>query len=116
MVFLSFSSLDAHIHTVYNATSDNGSIFLAFLVLLGFNVLFAIIAAFLVFAVVINPGKHLILQTIKIIIIRMQPVAAGSGIPEIKCYLNGVKVPRITRITTLISKAVGVLFAVAGGQ
>jgi hypothetical protein len=30
----------------------NGSIFLAFLVLLGFNVLFALIAAFLVFAVV----------------------------------------------------------------
>lgn len=37
---------------VYLATIENGSIFLAFLVLLGFNVLFAIIAAFLVFAVV----------------------------------------------------------------
>lgn len=43
-------------------------------------------------------------------------MAAGSGIPEIKCYLNGVKVPRVTRVTTLVSKAVGVLFAVAGGN
>ena len=24
-----------------------------------------------------------------------QPVAAGSGIPEIKCYLNGVKVSQL---------------------
>ena len=44
-----------------------------------------------------------------------QPVAAGSGIPEIKCYLNGIKVPHVTRLTTLVSKAVGVLFSVAGG-
>ena len=44
-----------------------------------------------------------------------QPVAAGSGIPEIKCYLNGVKVPHVTRLGTLIAKAVGVLFSVAGG-
>ena len=44
-----------------------------------------------------------------------QPVAAGSGIPEIRCYLNGVKVPHVTRIGTLIAKAVGVLFSVAGG-
>ena len=27
-----------------------------------------------------------------------QPVAAGSGIPEIKCYLNGVKVPHVVRL------------------
>ena len=42
-------------------------------------------------------------------------MAAGSGIPEIKCYLNGIKVPHVTRFTTLISKALGVLFSVAGG-
>ena len=45
-----------------------------------------------------------------------QPVAAGSGIPEIKCYLNGVKIPHVTRVGTLIAKAVGVLFSVAGGE
>jgi chloride channel 6 len=42
-------------------------------------------------------------------------VAAGSGIPEIKCYLNGVKVPRVARLKTLVAKAVGVLFSVSGG-
>lgn len=45
-----------------------------------------------------------------------QPVAASSGIPEIKCYLNGIKVPHVTRVGTLIAKAVGVLFSVAGGM
>lgn len=44
-----------------------------------------------------------------------QPVAAGSGIPQVKCYLNGVKVPRVVRIKTLMSKAVGVTFSVLGG-
>lgn len=27
-----------------------------------------------------------------------QPIAAGSGIPQIKCYLNGVKIPRVVRL------------------
>ena len=43
-------------------------------------------------------------------------MAAGSGIPEIKCYLNGISIPRVVRLRTLISKAVGVLFSVAGGN
>lgn len=46
----------------------------------------------------------------------LQPVAAGSGIPEIKCYLNGVKVPGVVRLRTVVCKAVGVLFSVAGGK
>ncbi|XP_047023936.1 H(+)/Cl(-) exchange transporter 7-like [Helicoverpa armigera] len=45
----------------------------------------------------------------------VEPVAAGSGIPQVKCYLNGVKVPRVVRIKTLIVKAVGVITAVVGG-
>lgn len=28
----------------------------------------------------------------------LQPVAAGSGIPQIKCYLNGVKIPHVVRL------------------
>jgi chloride channel 7 len=45
----------------------------------------------------------------------VEPVAAGSGIPQVKCYLNGVKVPRIVRIKTLLVKAVGVITSVVGG-
>lgn len=45
----------------------------------------------------------------------MEPVAAGSGIAEIKCYLNGVKMPRLVRIKTLFVKSVGVVTSVVGG-
>lgn len=46
----------------------------------------------------------------------IQPVAAGSGIPEIKSYLNGVKIPGIVRLRTFLCKTTGVLFSVAGGK
>jgi hypothetical protein len=46
----------------------------------------------------------------------IEPVAAGSGIPETKCMLNGVNLPRVMRIKTLICKLVGVTFSVAGGS
>ena len=45
----------------------------------------------------------------------IEPVAGGSGIPQVKCYLNGVKVPRVVRIKTLLCKAVGVTLSVLGG-
>ncbi|XP_055022289.1 H(+)/Cl(-) exchange transporter 6 [Boleophthalmus pectinirostris] len=44
-----------------------------------------------------------------------QPVAAGSGIPEIKSYLNGVKIPGIVRLRTFFCKVGGVVLSVAGG-
>lgn len=43
------------------------------------------------------------------------PVAAGSGIPLIKCYLNGVKVPEVVRVKTFLAKAFGVVCSVVGG-
>ena len=45
----------------------------------------------------------------------VEPVARGSGIPEIKCYLNGVAIPRVVRVLTMVCKGVGVMFSVAGG-
>lgn len=74
--------------------SKDGCLVLSLLILLLFNVGFVVIASCLVVT---------------------EPVAGGSGIPEIKCYLNGVKIPRVGRLMTLVSKAVGVLFSVAGG-
>ncbi|CAK1547079.1 unnamed protein product [Leptosia nina] len=50
-----------------------------------------------------------------VLVAYVEPVAGGSGIPQVKCYLNGVKVPRVVRIKTLIVKAVGVISAVVGG-
>lgn len=45
----------------------------------------------------------------------IEPIASGSGIPQIKCYLNGVKVPRVVRLKTLVVKVIGVICSVAGG-
>ncbi|XP_065825999.1 H(+)/Cl(-) exchange transporter 7-like [Oscarella lobularis] len=50
-----------------------------------------------------------------LLVVFVEPVAAGSGIPEIKCYLNGVKIPHVVRLQTLVAKAVGVVGSVAGG-
>lgn len=45
----------------------------------------------------------------------IEPLSAGSGIPEMKCYLNGVNIPRVVDIKTLVCKVLGVSFSVAGG-
>lgn len=42
-------------------------------------------------------------------------MSAASGIPVIKCYLNGVKVPEVVRIKTYIAKMFGVILTVLGG-
>lgn len=33
----------------------------------------------------------------------------------VKCYLNGIKIPKVVRIKTLISKMFGVALSVSGG-
>ncbi|XP_036445690.1 H(+)/Cl(-) exchange transporter 7 [Colossoma macropomum] len=50
-----------------------------------------------------------------VIVAFFEPMAAGSGIPQIKCYLNGVKVPRVVRLKTLVVKVGGVICSVVGG-
>lgn len=45
----------------------------------------------------------------------LEPVAGGSGIPLVKCYLNGIKIPKIVRLRTLVVKASGVILSVVGG-
>ncbi len=43
------------------------------------------------------------------------PLAAGSGIPEVKCFLNGIDLPKVVSLKTLLAKVGGVIFTVAGG-
>lgn len=50
-----------------------------------------------------------------LLVVFIAPVAKGSGIPAVKCYLNGIKIPYVVRFSTLFVKAVGVIFAVTGG-
>ena len=73
------------------ASGFGGSAFLAFLF---YQTIFAVIASIFVW---------------------IEPVASGSGIPEVKCYLNGIDLPRVVRLKTMVCKVVGVTFSVAAG-
>lgn len=50
-----------------------------------------------------------------ILVTYFAPVAAGSGIPVVKCYLNGVNIPEVVRLKTYLAKIVGVVNSVVGG-
>ncbi|KMS94110.1 hypothetical protein BVRB_024700, partial [Beta vulgaris subsp. vulgaris] len=66
--------------------------------------------------VLIYAGISVVLVTISALAVTYyEPVAAGSGIPEIKCILNGVKIPRAVRLKTLFCKSIGIVFGVASG-
>ena len=43
------------------------------------------------------------------------PAAAGSGIPEIKCFLNGVNIKGVIRFPVLVAKVLGMCFSVSSG-
>lgn len=43
------------------------------------------------------------------------PAAAGSGVVELMSQLNGIHVPGFIGVKTLITKAVGTIFAVSAG-
>ena len=75
----------------YAGLDFNGSAFFTFVFI---QTLFALIASIFVF---------------------VEPVSGGSGIPEIKCFLNGINLPRVVRIKTLFCKVIGVTFSVSAG-
>jgi len=66
--------------------------------------------AFLNFYVV-----QLFFATIAAICVFIEPIAGGSGIPEVKCYLNGIDLPRVLDIKTLFCKVIGVTCSVSAG-
>ena len=45
----------------------------------------------------------------------LEPAAAGSGIPEIKAYLNGLNLNKLVRVRVLFAKLVGMCFSCASG-
>jgi chloride channel 7 len=45
----------------------------------------------------------------------IEPVSAGSGIPEVKCFLNGVDIPNIGAPRTILCKVLGVTCSVSAG-
>ncbi len=70
-----------------------------------------VVASWLAFSAV----NALLVACSAAIVVFAAPVAAGSGIPEIKCLLNGIKIPFVVRVRTLLAKAVGVVLSVGGG-
>lgn len=49
------------------------------------------------------------------ICVYIAPIAGGSGIPEVKCYLNGIDLPGVLDLRTLFCKVVGVICSVSAG-
>lgn len=45
----------------------------------------------------------------------IEPAAVGSGIPEIKAYLNGINLNKVVRIRVLFAKVLGMCLSVASG-
>ncbi|KAI6210761.1 Chloride channel and Cystathionine beta-synthase domain containing protein [Aphelenchoides besseyi] len=50
-----------------------------------------------------------------LLVLHVSAPAAGSGIPLIKSFLNGVHIPGVDTLKTLLAKATGVAASVAGG-
>lgn len=45
----------------------------------------------------------------------IEPLAAGSGIPELKTYLNGVHIKGLLQVKTFFAKLVGIIFSISAG-
>jgi len=50
-----------------------------------------------------------------VLTIYVESAAAGSGIPEVKAFLNGTKIPRFLTPTAGLVKVVGIVFSVSSG-
>lgn len=69
-----------------------------------------ILTAFLWFYLV-----QLAFAVVAAICVYIEPIAGGSGIPEVKCYLNGIDLPKVLDIRTLFCKVIGVTCSVSAG-
>ncbi len=60
-------------------------------------------------------GYNLLCATIAWLAVYVEPLAGGSGIPEVKCFLNGLNIPKIVSLKTTICKAIGIIFSCSAG-
>ena len=70
----------------------------------------AIFSAFLRFYLV-----QLAFAAVAGICVYIEPISGGSGIPEVKCYLNGIDLPKVLDLRTLFCKVIGVTCSVSAG-
>lgn len=75
-------------------STTTANLWSAFLVFLSYQTIFGVVASSFVW---------------------YEPASGGSGIPEVKCFLNGIDMPRLLTVPTLICKLVGITFSVAAG-
>eukprot|EP01132_Coremiostelium_polycephalum_P000989 gene989-1255_t len=72
-----------------------GDKFIGFLVYYSINLLFGILAS--------------------LVIIPVGQIASGSGIPEVKGYLNGIRIPHSMNVRTLLGKTISLIFSYSSG-
>lgn len=66
-------------------------------------------------AYLIHVSFSLALVFVAALLTSLAPAAAGSGLPQLKAFLNGCHTPEILRPSTLIAKAVGTTLVVTSG-
>mmetsp|Transcript_15695 Transcript_15695/g.44525 ORF Transcript_15695/g.44525 Transcript_15695/m.44525 type:complete len:879 (+) Transcript_15695:66-2702(+) len=74
---------------------DSAHIWTGFSVMLAFNATFALLSA--------------------LFVVFVDPYTRGSGVPEMKSFLNGVRIPAIFGVRAFLSKFFGVIFTVPSG-
>ncbi|EFA85505.1 chloride channel protein [Heterostelium album PN500] len=85
---------DFKFHSSEKYTQNGGKV-IGFFVYYSINVLFGVLAS--------------------LIIIPVGQIASGSGIPEVKGYLNGIRIPHSMNVRTLIGKTISLILAYSSG-
>eukprot|EP01012_Entosiphon_sulcatum_P007737 TRINITY_DN14025_c0_g1_i2.p1 TRINITY_DN14025_c0_g1~~TRINITY_DN14025_c0_g1_i2.p1 ORF type:complete len:831 (+),score=165.20 TRINITY_DN14025_c0_g1_i2:34-2526(+) len=91
--FLTHKRLHVVEHLLSDGPDAYGDVALAFLFTLSYNVSLVLLAS--------------------VPVVFIQPVAAGSGVPEVMAYLNGIRLPKVFNIRTLATKLFSCICAVS---
>ncbi|CAM9871346.1 unnamed protein product, partial [Chrysoparadoxa australica] len=60
-------------------------------------------------------GSNVAYGILAFLLVYIAPWSAGSGIPEVKCVLNGVSMPDVLSLKCMVCKLLGIIFAIASG-